>query len=391
MGFAIRQCFKMLCQHVVFPFLYFINKWRSLDKNMIILADAHHDVCPPHMKELSRQLTGQHYRVTEWFIDSASAGTWAAFRHMAGFMKLYAQASYVFICDNYLPVASCRKRRATKVVQLWHGCGAFKKFGYDTEEDIPAGYRGNVYKNYDVVTVSGDACIPFFSSAMGIPEQSGVVCPLGVSHTDRLFDMDYIGQCRAKFRYAYPDATDKKVLLWTPTFRKNAAQAELSGEEYIDALMSDKKLADDIYIIKSLHPHLRRGDTEMSTDELLVCADVLITDYSSVFFEYLLFDCPIIFFAPDYGVYAKRRGFYQAYDELPGYVVKGNGYERKSREMNVFLQEELVRAVMSAVSVKEEHMKTRRDSFRKKYMNRCDGNATKRILKYVFGEDEIIW
>lgn len=391
MRFAVRQCFKMLCQHVIFPFLYFINRWRSIDKDMVILADSHHDTCPPHMKEVSHQLAGQHYHVIEWFTDAASAGTWAAFRHMAGFMKLYAQASYVFICDNYLPAASCRKKRGTRVVQLWHGCGAFKKFGYDAGEDIPKGYHGNIYKNYDLVTVSGDACVPFFSAAMRVPEQSAVVAPLGVSHTDRLFDADYIEQCRTKFRYAYPDAADKRIVLWAPTFRKNAAQAELFGEAYIDALINEKSIGDDIYIVKSLHPHLRMGDAKMSTDELLVCADVLITDYSSVFFEYLLLDRPIIFFAPDYGVYAGSRGFYQTYDELPGYVITGNGYDTERREMNVFLQEELVSALRSAAGVQGERMKKLRDSYRVKYMNRCDGNATKRILKYVFGEDEMIW
>lgn len=391
MGFAIRQCFKMLCQHVIFPFLYFINRWRSLDRELIILADAHHDTCPPHMEALSRRLSGQRYRVIEWFMDSASAGTWTAFRYMAKFMKLYAQASYVFICDNYLPVSSCRKRRETKVIQLWHGCGAFKKFGYDTEEDIPKEYRGNVYKNYDLVTVSGDACVPFFCSAMRIPEQNAVVLPLGVSHTDRLFDADYIARCRDRFRYIYPDAAGKRVVLWAPTFRKNAARAELSGESYIDALIGDKSLGEDIYIIKSLHPHLKRGDSAMSTDELLVCADILITDYSSVFFEYLLLDRPIIFFAPDYGVYANSRGFYQIYDELPGYVVAGNGYDKSHREMNVFLQEELARALVSVIGGQGARMKKLRDSYRANYMNLCDGNATVRILKYVFGGDELIW
>ena len=42
---------------------------------------------------------------------------------------------------------SCHKRKGTTVIQLWHGCGAFKRFGYDAKDDIPQFYKGNVYRN----------------------------------------------------------------------------------------------------------------------------------------------------------------------------------------------------------------------------------------------------
>ena len=71
---------------------------------------------------------------------------------MFEFMKLYAVSQTVVICDNFLPVASCRKRKGTKVIQLWHAGGALKKFGYDTADDIPAYYKGNVMANLPLVT-----------------------------------------------------------------------------------------------------------------------------------------------------------------------------------------------------------------------------------------------
>ena len=62
-------------------------------------------------------------------------------------------------------------------------------------------------------------------------------------------------------------------------------------------------------------------DTPMrfTADQLLPIADVLITDYSSIFFDYLLFRKPIIFFAPDLETYLISRGIYPHYEELPGY------------------------------------------------------------------------
>ena len=43
------------------------------------------------------------------------------------FMRSYATAEYVFICDYFLPAAACRKRRETTLVQLWHSCGLMKR------------------------------------------------------------------------------------------------------------------------------------------------------------------------------------------------------------------------------------------------------------------------
>lgn len=383
MGFRIKQLFKMLSQHIIFPFLYFINRFRPVDKDMVVLADAHHDQCPPHMHELRDRLATGPYKLVEYYTNLSAVGAWTGFRHMAAFMKLYARAGCVVICDNFLPVASCKKRRGTKVVQLWHGCGALKKFGYDAADDIPQGYHGNVYRNYDLVTVSGEKCVPFFESAMGMCDEMGkrVVKPVGVSHTDRLFDREYIESCRDRFRYLYPDAVGKKVILWAPTFRGNAGKATLQGEQYIDALLHEAECCGDIYVIKSLHPHLmadKSSAVQMQTDELMVCADVLITDYSSVFFEYLLLDRPIIFFAPDYRQYVTKRGFYLDYETLPGYVITG---ERCTGEADLFIQKELCDAVSTALA--GDAYADARAWYRDIYMGGCDGTATDRILGYI--------
>ena len=79
---------------------------------------------------------------------------------MKSFMKGYAAAGYVYICSYFLPVSSCKKREETKVIQLWHSGGLLKKMGYDTGDDIPKYYKGNVTRNYDLVTVSSEVCIP---------------------------------------------------------------------------------------------------------------------------------------------------------------------------------------------------------------------------------------
>lgn len=366
--FRVEILFSMLCQHIIFPFIYFVNKFRPIDKKLVILADAHHEKCPEYMTYLRAKLMETDMKVEECFFNINTIGKWEAFKQMISFMAKYPTASAVVVCDYFLPVASCNKKKRTRVVQLWHGCGALKKFGYNSKEDIPEGYHGNVNKNYSMVTVSGEATIKHFETAMILGAEN-VIKPIGVSITDRLYDENYIGLCKDKFRFEHPDASDKKVVLWAPSFRENAKKKRgevniTPGETYINLLAQD----DRYYVIKSLHPQLHR-EGSMTTRELLCCADLLITDYSSVFFEYLLLDKPIIFFAPDYDEYVSSRGLYLDYKTLPGTVLTLDTELRPHVE-RAFAEDENVEA---------------RAKFRESFMSACDGCATKRIVDYILG------
>lgn len=354
----------MICQHIIFPFIYFINRIKPVDRNMIILADAHHSTCPPHMEEMRAGLFKRNIRFKEYFFNLEELTLWQGLKKMISFMAVYPTCKTVIICDNFLPVASCNKKRKTRVIQLWHACGAFKKFGYSTAQDIPAGYRGNVFNNNDIITVSGENCVSPFSVAM---QAGGKVFPVGVSHTDRLFNEDYITGCRDKLRYVYPDSAGKRIVLWAPTFRGKPSCPYVVGERDIDDFALQMNFGLDVYVIKCLHPHIGQG--EMTGDELIACADVLITDYSSIFFEYLLMDKPIVFFAPDYEEYSKTRGFYLEYEDLPGDIITGNeDCGKRIRD-----------AVITALT--RDPLKKRREAYRNEYMSACDGYSTGRIIE----------
>lgn len=369
-----KQAFKMLSQHVIFPFFYSLNSRKPLKKNQVIFADAHKTECPIQMQQLKMALEKQNFEIVEFYFDLARLGTLAGMKKMITFMKLYAQAGFVVLQDNFLPVASCKKRKDTKVIQLWHGCGAFKKFGYDTEDDIPKGYKGNVYRNYNLVPVSSEACIEHFRSAMNI-QKKNIVRALGVCDTDRYYDQRYIEEIKEKFHTLYPEAEGKMVLLWAPTFRGMASEAGagiLPGEAEIDNLTKDTRY----FVIKSLHPHMlhNRGlkQPAMTTSELMLCADVMITDYSSIFFEFLLIDKPLIFFAPDQEKYEEKRGYYLDYKKLPGHMVLRENW-----------LETVVAHVYKELQENEDSYRTERHKFRQCYMERCDGKATERIVKYL--------
>lgn len=372
-GFYLKQFLKMTAQHIVFPVCYAWNRRKKVHPRTVVFADAHKEQCPEQMRCLLNMLKSDGYQITEYFFDLEKIGTIKGLRVMLRFMRIYATSQFIILQDNFLPVSSCKKRKETTVIQLWHGCGVFKKFGYDAEDDIPLYYKGNVYKNYDLVTVSSPYCCSFFQSAMRI-SRNHVVKPLGCSYTDRYYDSEYCERIRKKIEQHYGSLDKKKVIVWAPTFRGNAGCQEdlktrkLPGEECVDALSKQT----EYLVIKSLHPHMLHGEKQLfQTSELLVVADLLITDYSSVFFEYLLMDRPIVFFAPDYEQYHNQRGWYLEYSELPGQIVRDTS-----------LLSDTVKSILNAPGLQALEAQ-KRDAFRRKYMECCDGNATGRIIKYM--------
>lgn len=368
MKFQIKQILKMLMQHMVLPCVY--GFWRLVygksERKLIIFADSHHDTMPFSMGYLHDELKCRGYETVDVICNYANMSQIQSSLHAIGFMRLYAQAKFVFICDNFLPVSSCRKAPDTTVVQLLHSCGLLKKMGYDTTEDIPAGYRGNVYKNYDLVTVSAPCCVEPLTGAMH--QAQGVIQPLGISRTDCYFRQDWIDGCRDRFWKQYPEAAGKKLVLWTPTFRGNAANPRQVGMEEMEKL--EQELGDDYFLIRKVHPHVDNlyhlSNCAIPTEQLLPVVDLLITDYSSVVIDYLLFDKPYVLFAPDLEQYKAERGLYIDYQCLCPYVATSG--------------EQLKETVLQALRDGRTDWIRRQREY---HLASCDGKASERILNYL--------
>lgn len=356
---------------MVLPVCYTMNRWRKTDPHLVVFADAHHTERPAAMELLYRKLKADGtYRIAEHYLDYGKAGAAAVALHSIRFMKLYAQAGFVVICDNFLPAASCRKKPQTKVIQLWHACGCYKKFGYDAKDDIPPNYRGaNVYRNADLVTVSGKSAVKPFASAMRLP--LSCVRAVGVSRTDLYFDAKWREDCREAFYRRYPQARGKKVVLWAPTFRGNAGMTESIR---LDLENLQKELGDGYLVLARLHPHMISGSggrhdpgvfhCPIQTEQLYPVTDILIADYSSLVYEYLLFGKPVVLYVPDLEAYRRRRGFYMDISQIPGIIVQK--------------EEDLAQAVRTAQT--EEELVT---PFLKRYMGACDGCATERVSEWM--------
>ena len=369
----IRQTIKLVLQSLILPLVYRIHSKKPIDPQLILFADTHSDTAPFSMQELIKEAKRRGYRVETFFLDYQSVGMGTIAKSMMSFMKAYAQARCVFISDYYLPSASCNKRPETDLVQLWHACGAIKKAGYITKDDLK-GSKVPYSKNYTLVPVSSEFWVPHFAEIFDVP--SDMVLPLGPSRADRYFEEDYTQRCQDNLFTQYPQAREKKIALWAPTFR-GAARNPRGFDEATPKLLHDalNQGGDEWELIVKLHPHVQKkysGSTcDIPVHELLPVTDLLITDYSSLPFEYALFDKPCFFYAPDYEEYQAQRGLLVDIKEDLPFVVETQA-------------ESLHSSIPKALSSFEVSMQR---EIVQKYMSACDGKATKRIFDYLGLED----
>lgn len=363
---AVKQFLKNILHSVFLPCLYAMYRRTPVEKGKILFADSNCDAMPESMVVLYDALKNRGLHILCCFSDLRKCGIVQIFSYLNSFMREYATAEYVFVCNYFLPVTSCKKRKETTVVQLWHSCGLLKQFAYDTEEDISPSYHGDVTKNLSLISVSSAACVPVWQKALRLDEsRRNIVQALGVSRTDRLFDPDWQIACRNRFAALRPSLIGKKIALYAPTFRGTASAPYLAGYDAILAL--EAALGPDWVIIKKLHPHLSDPDPiPMTSTELFPCADVLITDYSSLLFDYILLDKPFVIFAPDYEAYQRTRGFYENPALFPGEFV--------------------TEADDLPAAVKRSYGKQADDAYRAfkaHHVGSCDGHATERILSRI--------
>ena len=294
-------------------------------------------------------------------------------------LKELATAKYVFVDDASLILSSIPLRKETVAINLWHACGAFKKFGRSTAELKFGSSAATLdkypnYGNLTHVTVSSPEVVWAYEEAMHLPK--GIVKATGVSRTDQFYDKEFVESRKQKLYEIMPEAKDKKVILYAPTFRGHVATA--SSPDRIDFERFCRELGNEYVIVCKHHPfvknppiipeelqHFARDLTKyLSIEDLLCCADICISDYSSLVFEYSLFEKPMIFYAYDYDNYCDWRGFYYDYSEFtPGPVVQ--------------TEDELLNSIKN---IDTQFDKQKVIDFKEKFMGSCDGHATERII-----------
>lgn len=232
------------------------------------------------------------------------------FLYMLNCMKQLYQintSKMIILNDNNFVVTKF-KRKGTYVLQTWHACGAIKKFGNQIERQYPI-------KNYDMVVVNSNYWIEAYCEAFGVNKQQILLC--GMPRVDKLCKEDARANLKENFFQKYPSLRDMYIVLYAPTFRGNIIKGLRYEKLDVDNLLS--QLPDNYALLYKMHPLLKEvslGTHErlynVSEDDLhmLLCAcDCLISDYSSILFDYAILQKKAICYACDYEEYDKTIGF----------------------------------------------------------------------------------
>lgn len=376
---------QILMFRIVFPLGYkHYIKGKKIKRKKAVFVEVRFDEITDSFRLVYDRMKADGFDVHEQFIENIKPGKWGYIKRCLRMLEDISDAHYVFLNDACNVTSCIPLRKGTKIYQLWHACGAFKKFGMSTAELIFGDNRKTLekypnYGNLSYVTVSSPEVIWAYEEAMNLKGTKTQVVATGVSRTDVFYDRHFIEQSKAAVYSVCPAAENKKIILYAPTFRGRVAKAE--SPDCLDIPAMKRALGDEYVLLIKHHPFVKQPPVvpedcadfamdvtkSLEIDQLLCASDVCVSDYSSLIFEYSLFERPMIFFAYDLDDYFDWRGFYYNYDELtPGPVVKET--------------EEIIDYI--------RHLDARFDqaqvhAFKEKFMSSCDGHATDRIMALV--------
>ena len=245
--------------------------------------------------------------------------------------------SGIIIADDHVPFLDrINPGKDRRLIQLWHAGVGFKATGYSRW-----GHQGAIgpmsgHRRITYGITASARTVGIFSELWGIADER--VIPCGLPRMDRLFDEKEKREAVRRLKQRYPVCEGKRVVLFAPTYRgKGRRDANYPMERLDFAKWSQRAKAGGYVVLVKMHPWISvkdavpaglqevicQVDPAEDTGDLMLLADLLVTDYSSVIFEFAALRKPMVFYAFDEKEYGEERGFHRPYREnAPGPVAK---------------------------------------------------------------------
>jgi len=292
-------------------------------------------------------------------------------------IKVLKAAKYIFITHGFGDIFFIDFSTKTKLIHLGHGI-SFKKGGHDLKDTfMPFTEKMmnlKLVESMNLLIDSSEETKRHKMTRFGL--KSNKVAVTGYPRNDIL--ANHTRQLENEIKLSLNINSDIEVLLYAPTFRDYEYEFPLKQNFLKD--LDEYLITDNKVLIYKPHPFAEDIDLseykniismkrDVDINDLLIIADVLITDYSSVFYDYLLTLRPILFFADDLDKYSEFRDFYYDYKSfVPGPFVS-----------NV---EELIKKIKT-IDEWNPRYETRRKLIRDKFNKYSDGRATERIIELL--------
>ena len=311
---------KKLVLNIILSFVNIFVSLIPIKKNQIAFVSLEDNGLKEDFLDIYNHLDHSLYSIKTVLIHYDKKSIWNDFLYLLNCIKqiIVINTSHIVLINDNNYVVSHYKRQGVKVIEVWHATGAIKKFGNAVKRQYPI-------NNYDYVIANSDYWIEPYSLAFSVEKDNVLVT--GMPRVDHLFDENYKKEARDHFYSKYPELKNKKILLYAPTFRGNIYKGfkavPFDGKKFISSF--DK----DTVLIYKYHPLMKDIPIEEegrifnmsheNTYELFIVSDALISDFSSIIFDYSILDKPLYFFVPDLKEYMHRLGCFVDYKkEMPG-------------------------------------------------------------------------
>lgn len=298
---------------------------------------------------------------------------------------LYYLSKCKYVINNATFPPYFTKKPGQVYINTWHGT-PLKYMGLDIPDNLLASQ--NTIRNFvsaDYIITPNSYTSKIFKQAYKLENiNDKAILEVGYPRIDATINTnktDMINYLRSKY-----NISDLPILLYSPTWRGESVN---NPEDNIEDLIKTVDLLNkntNYQVLLKVHPFIFEKaksytkikpylvDDSIDTNELLSVVDLLVTDYSSVFFDYLVTKKPIIFYIPDYEAYEQNRGLYLDLNTLPG--------------PSIFDLEELVNTINNDKSLNENY-KEQYDLYYEKFASLHDGNVTKRVVDHVFKNNKV--
>ncbi|MGY3765903.1 CDP-glycerol glycerophosphotransferase family protein [Vagococcus vulneris] len=302
-------------------------------------------------------------------------------RESDDYLKWLCQAQYLINNATFQQYVIIKEEQT--YINTWHGT-PLKTMGYDIPGN-PADAK-NVVRNFFMSTFllspNAHTTNMYLDSYRLRGGYEGHVLEAGYPRIDQTFRTNHDDLLKTLFEFKRDIDLSKKIMLYTPTWKGasvNSARNDL--EQIYQELASIRQEFGDTYnVLVKVHPFLYEQAAAfkkivpylipdcIDTNKLLGIVDLLITDYSSIFFDFLVTDRPILFYCWDDDLYTSDRGKYFEYDELPGPVA----FTIDELKKNIADLDEVTAASRSNY-----------ERFKKMFVPYDDGQTTKRYVEYI--------
>lgn len=329
--------------------------------------------------EMLRQNLDKKYKIHSLFKPNIAERR--NFTDKFRFPYLLGKADYIFVDDFHPMLYKVNFRRSQEIIQVWHAVGAFKTVGFSrTGKKGGPFFDSYNHRNYTKAYVSSETDIPFYAEAFGIKERN--VIPTGVPRTDIFFDKSFEKETIEKTENLLPEIKGKNVILFAPTFRGPGHHTAHYPFFKIDFERLAKYCEDNnTVVLFKMHPFVRNrlhikneyrkyfidiSDLREVNDVLFI-TDILISDYSSLIYEFAVFKRPMLFYAFDLEDYITTRDFYENYESfVPGKIVESF--------------DDLIDSLY-----KEDYDQHKVEPFLNKHFKYQDGRSSERLVRNLFG------